>query len=340
VSLASGPPGGNPPGIDLFERIGSERDRQLEQLVRVHATAGSAQQQAMLEVELRRARKRLGRQDLLPTPQRGQEIRIESERRAVIAVVVRMVIALLLARVHAVDERGVEQSLNAIHTAQEASTADEHDRLPPGLLARRSATASMPAGDVIDRDALAAEDPLRAQHGRPVSQMRTNVQDGVGDHCQSRPGRKGQRSRPPAIEQTGDRQMAHIRKQVLIDARPEDVWAAVRDWGALHVRLVPGFVVDTRLEGEDRIVTFADGTVLREVLVDLDDDARRLAWSVVDGPYTHHNGCAQVFSEGDDHARFVWTADLLPNDLAARTDAAMEQGTNLVKKTLEGGAVR
>jgi uncharacterized protein YndB with AHSA1/START domain len=129
--------------------------------------------------------------------------------------------------------------------------------------------------------------------------------------------------------------MASIRKEVLIDASPEDVWAAVRDWGALHERLVPGFVLDTRLDGEDRIVTFANGMVLRERLIDLDDEDRRLVWSIVDGPYSHHNGSTQVFREGEGAARFVWIADLLPNELAAATDQAMEQGTNVAKKTLE-----
>jgi Polyketide cyclase / dehydrase and lipid transport len=132
--------------------------------------------------------------------------------------------------------------------------------------------------------------------------------------------------------------MASIRTEIEIDARPEDLWAAVRDWGALHRRLVPGFVLDTRLEGEDRIVTFFNGTVLREVLIDLDEEARRLVWSVVDGPYTHHNGSAQVFAEGEDACRFVWVADLLPDTLAAPTREMMEQGTSVVKKTLENQA--
>jgi Polyketide cyclase / dehydrase and lipid transport len=132
--------------------------------------------------------------------------------------------------------------------------------------------------------------------------------------------------------------MACIRKEVLIDASPQDVWAAVRDWGALHERLVPGFAVDTRLDGEDRIVTFGNGTVLRERLVDLDDESRRLVWAIVDGPYTHHNASAQVFAEGESGARFVWTADLLPNELAAGTGEAMEQGTNVVKQTMEAQA--
>jgi hypothetical protein len=129
--------------------------------------------------------------------------------------------------------------------------------------------------------------------------------------------------------------MASIHKQVLIDARPEDVWSAVRDWGALHERLVPGFAVDTRLDGDDRIVTFFNGAVVRELLIDRDDETRRLVWSVVDGPYTHHNASAQVFCDGEHNTRFVWIADLLPHNLADHTDALMEQGTSVIKKTLE-----
>ncbi len=129
--------------------------------------------------------------------------------------------------------------------------------------------------------------------------------------------------------------MASIRKEILIDAPPEDVWDALRDWGAIHRRLVPGFVVDARLDGEDRIVTFFNGFEAREVLVDLDDEARRLAWSLVEGPYTHHNGVAQVFDEGEGRSRFVWTADLLPDAAAAQTGEMMARGVEVVKETLE-----
>ena len=133
--------------------------------------------------------------------------------------------------------------------------------------------------------------------------------------------------------------MASVRKEILIDAIPEDAWAALRDWGAVHRRLAPGFVTDARLDAEDRIVTFFNGLVVREVLVDLDDDVRRLVWSVVDGPYSHHNGAAQVLAH-DDRTRFVWIADFLPNELAGRTAEAMEQGMRVIKQTLESAAVR
>jgi hypothetical protein len=128
--------------------------------------------------------------------------------------------------------------------------------------------------------------------------------------------------------------MASIHKEASIAASPEEAWAALRDWGALHERLAPGFVTDTRLDGEDRIVTFFNGAVVRERLVSLDDEARRLAWSIVDGPYTHHNGVAEV-SEGEDGGcRFTWTADLLPDELADPTAEMMGQGIEAIRKAL------
>ena len=125
--------------------------------------------------------------------------------------------------------------------------------------------------------------------------------------------------------------MASIRKEILLDARPEEVWAAVRDIGALHTRLVPGFVTDTRLEEGARVVTFGNGMVVRELIVDLDDQARRLVWSAR-GRLTHHNASAQVFAEGERRAKLVWTADVLPNELAGDIRAMMEQGAAAMQK--------
>jgi len=131
--------------------------------------------------------------------------------------------------------------------------------------------------------------------------------------------------------------MASIRKEIIVEARPENVWVAVRDIGALHKRLVPGFVVDTRLEADARIVTFGNGMVVRELIVDLDDEARRLAWSARGGRLTHHNASVQVFAEGAGRTRLVWTADLLPNELAGDIRAMIEQAAAIMKPTLEGG---
>ena len=134
--------------------------------------------------------------------------------------------------------------------------------------------------------------------------------------------------------------MASIHKEILIEARPEDVWAAIRDVGAIHRRLAPGFVVDTRLDGDARIVTFGNGMVARELIVDIGDAARRLVWSVVGGRMTHHNASLQVFAEGESRSRVVRIADLLPNDLAPVVGAMIEQGMAVMQKTLQSEAGR
>ena len=130
--------------------------------------------------------------------------------------------------------------------------------------------------------------------------------------------------------------MASIRRELLVDNDPEDVWAAIRDVGAVHERLAPGFVVDTRLEDGARIVTFANGLVARELIVDVDDEARRLVWSVVGSPrLTHHNASLQVFADASGHSRVVWIADLLPDETAGTIAGMIEQGLSVMKKTLE-----
>jgi len=128
--------------------------------------------------------------------------------------------------------------------------------------------------------------------------------------------------------------MASVRKQTLIDADPERVWDALRDWASPHLRLVRGFVTATRLDGEDRIVTFFNGAEVREVLIDLDDKQRRLVWSVVGGPYSHHNASAQVIPTDDGGSEFVWIADFLPDESAERMDHMMERGITAVRDTL------
>jgi carbon monoxide dehydrogenase subunit G len=130
--------------------------------------------------------------------------------------------------------------------------------------------------------------------------------------------------------------MASIRKEILIDIDADKVWAAVRDIGALHHRLVPGFVVDTRLEPDARIVTFGNGMVVRELIVDLDDQARRLVWSARGGRLTHHNASVQVVPDGPGRTRLTWVADLLPNEVAGDIRAMIDQAASVMKRTLEG----
>jgi Polyketide cyclase / dehydrase and lipid transport len=129
--------------------------------------------------------------------------------------------------------------------------------------------------------------------------------------------------------------MAYIRKEISTKASAEAAWAALRDIGALHTRLVPGFVIDTRLEPGARIVTFGDGRVVREPIVDISDEERRVAWSAESERLTHYNASAQVFRGEDGQTRLVWIVDLLPNEAAGMVAQMMEQGMAVMKPTLD-----
>ena len=128
--------------------------------------------------------------------------------------------------------------------------------------------------------------------------------------------------------------MASIHKDIPIDASADRVWDAVRDFGALHTRLVPGFVLDTRLDGESRIVTFANGTVARELLVDCDDARRRLVYAAVSERVRQHSASVQVVPDGEARCRMIWVTDVLPHEIAAYVSAQMDLGTAAMQTAL------
>ncbi|NMM88216.1 MxaD family protein [Rhodococcus sp. SRB_17] len=132
--------------------------------------------------------------------------------------------------------------------------------------------------------------------------------------------------------------MASVQKEIIIDADPADVWVVIGDFTDGPVRMAPGFVTDSRLDEPDvRIATFADGTVVRERIIALDDQTRRLAYSVIGGTMapTHDNASMQVFPHGDGRSRFVWIHDVQPDNLAIPMGAAMEHGLSIFKQMME-----
>ena len=128
--------------------------------------------------------------------------------------------------------------------------------------------------------------------------------------------------------------MASIHKEIIIDASPDHVWDALRDFGALHTRLVPGFVTDTKLDGDARIVTFGNGTVARELLVDCDDARRRLVYAVISERVKQHSASVQVTAEADGRSRLAWTVDVLPHEIAPYMNAQMDQAALAMQKAL------
>jgi carbon monoxide dehydrogenase subunit G len=130
--------------------------------------------------------------------------------------------------------------------------------------------------------------------------------------------------------------MPTIHLETMIDVPPSRVWDAARDVGALHDRLVPGFVAATEMLADaatpTRRVTFVNGAVADERIVSIDDEDRRLVWSIAG--VEHHVGALQVFDAGEG-TRVTWTADLLPDALAERFAPMMAAGLAAMKSHFE-----
>src|SRR5215813_13711627 len=129
--------------------------------------------------------------------------------------------------------------------------------------------------------------------------------------------------------------MGSIHKEIEIERSRETVWDAVRDVGAIHKRLVPGFVVDCQLEGEWRTLTFANGLQAKELIVDVDDKIFRHSWSARSERLIHHNASVQVFQTDNNKCRVVWIADLKPDEAAEYIGPMIQHGLNTMKQTLE-----
>jgi hypothetical protein len=129
--------------------------------------------------------------------------------------------------------------------------------------------------------------------------------------------------------------MASIHRTIELSVSAESVWDRLRDFYALHRRLVPGFVTECRPEPGARVITFFNGAVARELLVGSDEQLRRVCYAVAGGTATHHSASAQVFAEGAARCRVLWISDVLPDEMAEPIGKMMDRGAAVMKATLE-----
>ena len=128
--------------------------------------------------------------------------------------------------------------------------------------------------------------------------------------------------------------MASIRNEIVVEPAPDRVWDALRDFNAVHRRVAPGVLTDSKVDGDARIVTFANGATARETLVSSDDQQRRLVYAIMDQRFKHYSASVQVLAEGKG-SRVVWLIDLLPNDLASLVTQMSGAGAAAMKVALE-----
>jgi len=131
--------------------------------------------------------------------------------------------------------------------------------------------------------------------------------------------------------------MASITREILLSVNAEVVWSAVRDVGAVASKLAPGIVTHSSFESGVRHVTFAKGLQIEELIVSVDESAKRVVYAV-QGRAKHHQASMQVMSTGMDRSRFVWITDVLPDDVVERFAIMMDQALPVIKRTIESNA--
>jgi len=129
--------------------------------------------------------------------------------------------------------------------------------------------------------------------------------------------------------------MASVLKQIILAANPDAVWEAVCDFGAPHTRMAPGVLADCRMEDGERVVSFVNGLVLRERLLDIDEHERRLAYTARGGSASYHHASFRVEPDGEG-TRLSWRVDLLPDEIAPGVSGLMDQVMAAIKAKFDG----
>ena len=128
--------------------------------------------------------------------------------------------------------------------------------------------------------------------------------------------------------------MSSLHKDITINAPAAEVWDAVRDVGRPHERITPGVLTDAAFDGSIRTVTFANGLVARERIVDIDEQNRRVAYAVIDGPFEHHHASMQVIEDGPSVSHIIWITDMLPAEIVPMFSELVDAGSQAMQSTL------
>jgi hypothetical protein len=133
--------------------------------------------------------------------------------------------------------------------------------------------------------------------------------------------------------------MASIRKEIVIDVGVEPAWAALRAVEAPHTLFAP-VLSGAELQGDVRTVHFADGMVIRERILDVDEAHRRVAYAVVEPQgMSYHHASMQLDIAGPGRCVFIWITDFLPAEAAVALQPLIERGAAALKQNLEQAGV-
>jgi carbon monoxide dehydrogenase subunit G len=114
-----------------------------------------------------------------------------------------------------------------------------------------------------------------------------------------------------------------IYRETRINAPVDDVWSALEDVGAIN-RLID-FLGEVTVDGDQRTCELGDQGLLKELMVSIDPELRRVAYTIEESPFgfRHHHASMQAVPDGDG-TRFVWWTDFQPAENAGPLAEAID----------------
>lgn len=132
--------------------------------------------------------------------------------------------------------------------------------------------------------------------------------------------------------------MASIQHEAIINVSADKAWSTLRQHIGEPFKLFAPVLKGGHVNNDVRTVEFANGLVVDERIIDIDDTRRRLAYSVINSPrLAHHHASMQFIPDGVNHCRFIWISDFLPAEASQNILPLVEQGTLALKRNLEEG---
>lgn len=119
--------------------------------------------------------------------------------------------------------------------------------------------------------------------------------------------------------------MATIYSEQTLNVPAETAWDALRRVGQAHELFAPT-LVDGQLDGDVRKIQFSNGLTVRERIICVDEQLRRVAYTVLDGVFEHHSASMQIVAAGPEACRFVWISDFLPDAMTEVISPLISEG--------------
>jgi carbon monoxide dehydrogenase subunit G len=119
--------------------------------------------------------------------------------------------------------------------------------------------------------------------------------------------------------------MTTLVRELTLDIDAARAWDALRDPGNA-AKAFAGVLTDAVFDGKVRTVTFANGAVVEERIVSIDEPRMRLVYCIGGGRFEHYQAAIQIIPTGSGRCRFVWICDLLPDEAQARVEPLMDAG--------------